>query len=117
MLRLIDLNSGSVVVDSIDLARLPAKLVRQRIVTISQDPLSLKDTVRRNLDPPSNYTDEQLQRKLQCVGLWDLINSRGGLNASMHDGLLSHGQRQLFCLARALLQSSSIIIMDEVTSR
>ncbi|EPS27187.1 hypothetical protein PDE_02130 [Penicillium oxalicum 114-2] len=116
MLRLIDLNSGSVLVDSIDLARLPAKLVRQRIVTISQDPLSLKDTVRRNLDPASNYTDEQLQRKLQRVGLWDLINSKGGLDASMHDGLLSHGQRQLFCLARALLQSSSIVIMDEVTS-
>lgn len=50
------------------------------------------------------------------MGLWDLINSKGGLDARMHDGLLSHGQRQLFCLARALLHSSSIVIMEEVTS-
>jgi ABC-type multidrug transport system fused ATPase/permease subunit len=61
--------------------------------------------------------DEQIIDSLQAVNLWSYIKSKGGLDIDMSDDLLSHGQQQLLCLARALCKSSSIVIMDEATSR
>lgn len=73
--------------------------------------------MRLNANPEENATDETIITSLQAVNLWSYIQLKGGLDVDMSDDLLSHGQQQLFCLARALCKSSNIIIMDEATSR
>ena len=91
--------------------------MRSRINVIPQQPFFLHGSVRLNANPESNVDDEQIIDALQAVNLWSYIESKGGLDIDMSDDLLSQGQQQLFCLARALCKSSSIVIMDEATSR
>ncbi|KAF5649387.1 canalicular multispecific organic anion transporter 1 [Fusarium sp. NRRL 52700] len=116
LLRMIKINGGSILIDGLNTSHVPAKTLRERLITIPQDALILNGTVRLNLDPQSRFTDEQLQDNLRRVELWDLISSKGGLDATMQDGLLSHGQLQLFCLSRVLQKKSPIVILDEVSS-
>lgn len=100
-----------------DISKVSRAHVRSRINTIPQQPFFLHGTVRLNANPEGNASDEAITASLQAVNLWSYIQLKGGLDIDMSDDLLSHGQKQLFCLARALCKSSNIIIMDEATSR
>ncbi|KAJ5202177.1 hypothetical protein N7449_004256 [Penicillium cf. viridicatum] len=88
--------------------------VRARFNSLPYDPFFIQGTVRENLDPLGVATDECLVQALQSVRLWDFYKSRGGLDEDMNEGTLSYGQRQLFCLVRAVINLSSVLIMDEV---
>ncbi|ROW08715.1 hypothetical protein VPNG_06410 [Cytospora leucostoma] len=123
LLRLLDTPSGTIRVDNIDLSSHSRKAIRPHLITLPQDPVHLPGTVRTNLDPhglfgrPSGDTD--LIAALGKVFLWDdVISPRGGLDADFSELGLSHGQEQLFGLARALLHKdeSSIVLLDEATS-
>ncbi|KAJ5960301.1 uncharacterized protein N7479_007451 [Penicillium vulpinum] len=116
ILRILELNSGTILIDGIDVSKVSRAHVRSRINTIPQQPFFLHGTVRLNANPEGNATDETIIASLEAVNLWSYIQLKGGLNVDMSDDFLSHGQQQLFCLARALCKSSSIIIMDEATS-
>lgn len=83
--------------------------------------------MRDNLDPerlargidtpaPDDYRDEQLKTTLQKVGIWTKVSEGGGLDAKFEDLGLSHGQHQLFALARTFLRSSKVVLLDEATS-
>ncbi|KGO71820.1 ABC transporter, integral membrane type 1 [Penicillium italicum] len=116
ILRILELKSGTILIDSTDISKVSRAHVRSRINTIPQQPFFLHGTVRLNVNPEENATDETIVASLQAVNLWSYIQLKGGLDVDMSDDLLSHGQQQLFCLARALCKSSNIIIMDEATS-
>ncbi|CAG8888161.1 unnamed protein product [Penicillium egyptiacum] len=116
ILRILELNSGTILIDGIDISKVSRSQVRSRINTIPQQPFFLHGTVRLNANPEGNATDETIIESLQAVNLWSHIQLKGGLDIDMSDDLLSHGQQQLFCLARALCKSSNIVIMDEATS-
>lgn len=117
LLRLADARSGSIHIDGIDISTISPEVVRQKITVIPQSPFFLPGDVRLNLAAAGgSQTDEAMMAVLDKVGLWDLVEARGGLKATMAELALSQGQQQLFCLASAILKKSRVVVMDEATS-
>ncbi|KAJ6446709.1 Canalicular multispecific organic anion transporter 2 [Purpureocillium lavendulum] len=116
MLRMLELDSGTITIDGVDVSTIPRQEIRRRLITLPQEPFFLHGTVRENIDPQEEATDERIEAVLRSVDMWEFIESRGGLEELLDDDKLSHGQRQLFCLARAILKRGKILIMDEATS-
>lgn len=118
LLHMLEIQSGSISIDGLDLSTVPRSTIRERLCVIPQDPVFFGGTIRQNLDPLSLIpaTDTlQILDALGRVGLLSIVNDAGGLSAVMEaDSLLSQGQKQLFCLARAMLKPTKILILDEV---
>lgn len=74
-------------------------------------------TIRLNIDPSGQLSDEAIATAIRKVGLWDKVSADGGLDSDLDASEWSHGERQLLCLARAVLVPSKILILDEATSR
>ena len=114
--------SGSISIDDREIRGVPRDVLRARLTTITQSGVQLRGSVRFNLNPFGfeSASDEILASTLQRVGLLDIIESRGGINADMVDVKLSHGQKQLFQIARAIVHKQSteskLVLVDEGSS-
>ena len=110
LFRMLELTAES------SITTLPRQLVRSRLNAIPQEPFFIRGSVRTNADPYQLHTDTAIISAIQKVQLWPIVHSRGGLDADLDQEFFSHGQRQLFCLARAILRKSKVVVLDEVTS-
>ena len=118
LFRMIDLHGGQIIIDGLDIATLPREEVRGRLIGVPQDAFIIDgSSVRFNADPAETSADSVIQDALQAVELWDTVAEKGGLETPVENLHLSHGQKQLFCIARALLRPSPIVVLDEATSR
>ncbi|XP_055543163.1 multidrug resistance-associated protein 1-like [Wyeomyia smithii] len=119
LFRIVEAAGGKIVIDGLDISQMGLHQLRSRLTIIPQDPVLFSGSLRMNVDPLRSYSDDQVWRALELSHLKSFVK---GLTAGLEHEIaengenLSVGQRQLICLARAILRKTKVLILDEATA-
>ncbi|KAJ7251690.1 P-loop containing nucleoside triphosphate hydrolase protein, partial [Mycena rebaudengoi] len=105
--------TGNIIIDGVDISTVPLQQLRESMSIVTQDPFLWHGSIRDNLDVTNACTDSEIWEALKLVEMYDTVSALVSDSVSQS---FSKGQRQLLCLARALLRKKKIIVLDESTS-
>ena len=116
--RIIEAKKGKINIDDVDITNIDLDYLRQSLSIVPQDTFIIEGTLRDNIDPLRQYSDENVIKILNDFALFTKMNDKEKLNLEIKEGgkNLSNGQKQLICFARALIKGNKIMILDEATS-
>ena len=115
--RLLEADSGNICIDDIDISDIGLEMLRKNLTIIPQEPTIIEGSLRENVDPSNNFSDEQIKKILYDVGLNDFMENKNlDYEIENNGNNISIGEKQLICIARALIKKSKIILMDEATA-
>ena len=129
LFRILEAKEGAIYIDDIDISQVGLKKLRSNITIIPQDPTLMEGSLKFNIDPLNNHTEQEIEEVMREIGFWYICernleenknkpDEEKGLNMIITEngGNISIGERQLICITRAILRKSKIIIMDEATA-
>jgi ABC-type multidrug transport system fused ATPase/permease subunit len=117
LFRILEAQEGKILIDGVDISKIGLEILRKSLTIIPQEPILLEGNIRDNIDPSKTYNDGEILKLLKEVGLNDfMIDKNLDYKIEENGHNISVGEKQLICIARAMLKRTKIILMDEATA-